>query len=139
MNNEPLVIDTPEGIAHFQLARLASALSLEARTGMKHSRGSVLKHCQRVYGIKSRTKKGGAVEMERLVKVSELTSRILLTDFENCKLALQHIGVGCSVETDRHLEGDTEAVNDLRHKLIEKIKDGNIDPDEVFEPASGRL
>lgn len=36
-------IDTPEGIAFFQLLQMRGALRIEIATGMRHSRGSVLK------------------------------------------------------------------------------------------------
>jgi hypothetical protein len=39
------------------------ALQIEVKTGMRHSRGSVLKLVQKVYGVKSRTKAGAMEEL----------------------------------------------------------------------------
>lgn len=50
------IIDTPEGIEHFQFARCIAALKIEVRTGMVLSRGSMLAHVQRTYGVTARTK-----------------------------------------------------------------------------------
>jgi len=64
MTNKPIVIDTPDGIAHFQMARLIAALRIEVRTGMKMSRGiSVLQVVQQQYGVKARTKVKALDEM----------------------------------------------------------------------------
>ena len=57
------VIDTPEAIEHFQFARCIAALKIEVRTGMTLSRGSMLAHVQRTYGIKARTKAKALDEM----------------------------------------------------------------------------
>ena len=61
------VIDTPEGIRRFHMMQVMYALRIEVRTGMKMSRGSVLKVAQQVYGCKSRTKAGALAEMEALL------------------------------------------------------------------------
>ena len=52
------VIDTPEGIQAFQLLRVRSALSIEVKTGMKLSRGSVMKLAKSYCGSRKNTKKG---------------------------------------------------------------------------------
>lgn len=57
------VIDTPEGIAWFAFLQVLHALRIEVRTGMKFSRGSVLKIAQQRYGVTSRTKAGAYAEM----------------------------------------------------------------------------
>lgn len=51
------VIDTPEGIAAFQLLRVRRALKLEVETGMSMSRGSVMKLAAQYCGSTKRTKK----------------------------------------------------------------------------------
>ena len=55
-------------IVHFQLASTIGALTIEVETGMKHSRGSVLKVAQNRYGLTSRTKKGALRELRVLYK-----------------------------------------------------------------------
>lgn len=56
---ETMVIDTPEGIEHFRVCTLISALSIEVSTGMKMSRGiSALAVAKRDYGCPKGTKKG---------------------------------------------------------------------------------
>ena len=65
MANQPLVIDTPEGIAHYRMAAIISALRFEVRAGMQMSRLSALKGA-RSYGITARTKKAALVELEVL-------------------------------------------------------------------------
>lgn len=62
--DEPLIIDTPEGIEHFYFAGCIAALRIEVHTGMVHSRGSVLASVRRNYGVKARTKKEALKEME---------------------------------------------------------------------------
>ena len=57
------VINTPQGIEHAQMARCIAMLTIEVRTGMKHSRGSVLKLVQDHYGCTKRTKKGALEEL----------------------------------------------------------------------------
>jgi hypothetical protein len=65
MATQPLVIDTPEGIAHYRMAAIISALRFEVRTGMKMSRISALQ-AARSYGIMARTKKAALAELECL-------------------------------------------------------------------------
>lgn len=57
------VIDTPDGIEHFQFTRCLAALKIEVRTGMTLSRGSMLAHVRKTYGIKSNTKAKALDEM----------------------------------------------------------------------------
>lgn len=57
-------------IERFQLIRMRKALELEMRTGMKHSRGSVLAAAQQQFGIKSRTKAGAVTELQSLLEQS---------------------------------------------------------------------
>lgn len=61
------VIDTPEGIRMFHFLQVLHALRIETRTGMRMSRGSVLKVAQQVYGVRSRTKAGALAEMEAML------------------------------------------------------------------------
>ena len=58
----------PENRDRFHMAQCISALRIEVNTGMKHSRGSILKLVQRVYGVKAKTKKGALEEMKKLYK-----------------------------------------------------------------------
>jgi hypothetical protein len=62
------IIEGAENIERFQLIRMRKALELEMRTGMKHSRGSVLAAAQRQFGIKSRTKAGAVTELQTLLE-----------------------------------------------------------------------
>lgn len=65
---EAIIIDTPEGIAHWQMARMIAAIKLEVTTGMKATRGSVLRAVESQYGIKARTKKKALEEMKKLYR-----------------------------------------------------------------------
>lgn len=47
----------------YRMASAIAMLQIEVRTGLKHSRGSILKVCQTQYGIKSRTKAKALAEM----------------------------------------------------------------------------
>ena len=49
--DQAIVLDTPDAINFFQVARLCSALKLEI-IGLKHSRGSVYAWCKKQYGFK---------------------------------------------------------------------------------------
>lgn len=66
LENEGVTIDTPEGIAHFQMANAIARLRLETKTGMKASRGSTLQFVQAHYGIEARTKAKALRLMEAL-------------------------------------------------------------------------
>ena len=61
-----VVIDTPEGIAHFQMANAIARLRLETKTGMSASRGSTLQFVRHHYGIEARTKAKALRLMEAL-------------------------------------------------------------------------
>lgn len=50
----------------FHLMQCIGALSIEVNTGMRHSRGSVLKLVQRQYGVTSKTKAGALAELREL-------------------------------------------------------------------------
>ena len=66
-NNDTIIIDTPDGIAHMRFVTVISALNIEVKTGMKMSRGvSALKIAQADYGCKARTKAGALAEMLEL-------------------------------------------------------------------------
>ena len=64
------VIDTPDGIRHFQMARCIAALKIEVNTGMTLSKGSMLAHVRRQYGVRAGTKKNALKEMLALYKES---------------------------------------------------------------------
>ena len=49
-------------MTYFQLLQCIASLKLETRTGMRYSRGSVLKFCQS-HGFQSRTKKAMLAEL----------------------------------------------------------------------------
>lgn len=66
-------VPVPAGSSMFNLMQCISALRIETKTGMKHSRGSVLKHSQAVYGVTARTKKGALAQLEELYE--ETTGR----------------------------------------------------------------
>ena len=53
---EAVLIDTEEGIFHYRLCAVISALKIEIKTGMKMSRGSLVKLAQESYGITARNK-----------------------------------------------------------------------------------
>ena len=61
-----IVIDTEDGMEHMKMCQIIAMLSIEVKTGMTHSRGSVLKYAQQRYGIKSRTKQGALDQMRDL-------------------------------------------------------------------------
>lgn len=63
MTEGPVVISSPAGIEHFQMCQVIGALSIEVKTGLSHSRGSVLNLARERYGVKSRTKKGALAEL----------------------------------------------------------------------------
>lgn len=50
------------------MAQCIGALSVEVNTGMKHSKGSILKLVQTQYGVKARTKKKALEELKKLYK-----------------------------------------------------------------------
>jgi hypothetical protein len=49
------VIDDPAGIRYFHLCQLAGALKIQATTGLRHSKGSVVQQVNREYGTHFRT------------------------------------------------------------------------------------
>lgn len=58
-----IAIDNPGSHEMLHFAQCISMLRIEVRTGMKHSRGSVLKLVRERYGIKCHTKLGALSEM----------------------------------------------------------------------------
>lgn len=52
----------------FHMMQCISALSIQAKTGMVHSRGSVIKLCQRMYGVKGRTAAKALEEMKEIYR-----------------------------------------------------------------------
>lgn len=60
------VIDTPEGIQVFRVLQLKYALSIEIKTGMRHSRGSILKLVNQEFGTSFRTKQEAFDYLEEL-------------------------------------------------------------------------
>lgn len=60
------IIDRPDGIKFWQLVSHIHMLRIEVSTGMRHSRGSVLKAAQRRYDLKARTKVAAINELTDL-------------------------------------------------------------------------
>lgn len=63
--NEAIVIDTPEGIEHYRMAALISALRIEINIGMKMSRIPIMRVVAQ-YGVTARTKKAALAQLERM-------------------------------------------------------------------------
>jgi hypothetical protein len=64
-----MIIDTPEGIEAYRKLALRGALKLEIETGLRHSRGSVMKLIiNENPSITKRTKKGVLAEYEKILK-----------------------------------------------------------------------
>jgi len=59
-----IVIDTKEGMQAFRMLQLKFALSIEVKTGMTHSRGSVMKEVNRTFGTSFRKKADALAFME---------------------------------------------------------------------------
>lgn len=63
------IIDTPEGIEAFHKMQLYYALRIEVKTGLKYSRGSVMKAIiAENPSITKRTKKGVLADYERILR-----------------------------------------------------------------------
>lgn len=60
------IIDSRQGFEHLALCQHIAALRIETRTGMSHSRGSILKSAQDRYGVTKRTKAGALAQLEQL-------------------------------------------------------------------------
>ena len=60
------IISGNENLARFQLLQHIHALKIEISTGLRHSKGSVLKSAQAKYGVKSRTKAGALEELQAI-------------------------------------------------------------------------
>jgi hypothetical protein len=58
------ILDTPEQIELFHLLQMKYALRIEIRTGLRHSRGSVLKLVNNVLNTNHRTKKAALAALE---------------------------------------------------------------------------
>ena len=55
------------------MAQCIGALSIEVNTGLRHSRGSVLKMVQQEYGVQAKTKKAALTELKGMYQ--EATGR----------------------------------------------------------------
>jgi len=71
-NQGMIVLDTPEQIAAYQALATLGALRVEAHTGLRHSRGSVLKIAQERYGVTARTKAAAVIELEGILRDREI-------------------------------------------------------------------
>lgn len=60
-----IIIDKHDQFVHFGLAQAIARLRIETKTGLQF-RASTLVYVQKVYGVKSRTKKGALAELEAL-------------------------------------------------------------------------
>lgn len=63
-----IVIDTEDGIEHYRMCAIIGALRIEINTGMKMSRGSLIKSVDHFYGIKAKTKQKCLEKMLELYK-----------------------------------------------------------------------
>jgi hypothetical protein len=63
-----IVIDTPQGMDHWRMASAIAMLKLEAETGMKATRGSLLKACKMNWGCPKNTKAAALKWMMDLYK-----------------------------------------------------------------------
>ena len=72
--SDPIVLDTPEQMQMFHFMQVLYALRVEVNTGLKMSRGSVLKLAQERYGVTARTKKGALEQMAQMYE--EATGRV---------------------------------------------------------------
>jgi len=62
-----MMIDTPEKIQEFRLRTIIKGLEIEIKTGMHHSRVSLLKIAQTQYKVSARTKKGALKELKEML------------------------------------------------------------------------
>ena len=77
MSDNAIIIDTPEGIAMYRLLSFRSMLSIEIKTGMRHSKGSVLAAAQRQGLTTKRTKRGAYADIDALIVAAGMESRPL--------------------------------------------------------------
>ena len=70
MNDEMIVIDTADGMAHFRICQHISMLRTEIKTGLRHSRGSVMNSARQLYGSQKRTKAGVLADLEKLYELT---------------------------------------------------------------------
>lgn len=68
-----IVVDQPGMHPAIHIAQCIGMLRIEVRTGMKHSKGSVLRLVQDRYGVKGRTKAAALDEM--LALYEQVTGR----------------------------------------------------------------
>lgn len=68
METERIIIEGADAIKHFHHATCISALKIEVLTGLRSSRGSVLKIVQEDFGITARTKKTALEQLLELYK-----------------------------------------------------------------------
>lgn len=66
MSNEPTVIAGPDAMYHFRLCQHIAALSIEVKTGLRHSHGSVMNQARQLYGSQKRTKAGVLADLRKL-------------------------------------------------------------------------
>lgn len=74
MTDRSVVLDTPEQIALFHWLQVKYALRIEIRTGLRHSRGSVLNQANKMLKADHRTKQAALDAVE--AKIAELTKAI---------------------------------------------------------------
>jgi hypothetical protein len=61
------LIQGQAGISMFQILQVRYALDIQAKTGLRHSRGSVLKLAQQRYGIKAKTAAAAVTELDEII------------------------------------------------------------------------
>jgi hypothetical protein len=71
------VLDTPDQIAMWRLMSFRSMLQIEIKTGLRHSRGSVLKAAQQQGLTDKRTKIGAYKDIDALIVTAGGKSRPL--------------------------------------------------------------
>ncbi len=119
--NNGVTIDTPEGIAHFQMANAIARLRFETKTGMKSSRGSTLQFVRQQYGIVAGTKAKALRLMEEKYEAtygmkygakdeakaqSEAEDKRLFMDLQGGRIVCRrHLGGYGRIEVNAHPNG----------------------------------
>lgn len=66
----------PDGL-FFNMLQVKAGLEIQAKTGLRHSRGSVLKYAKQTFGIKGVRIKSAAEQMEALVAGAKAARLVL--------------------------------------------------------------
>ena len=116
-----IVIDTPDGIAHFQMANAIMRLRFEVKTGMNSSRGSTLQFVRQQYGIIAGTKKKALRLMEEKYLATygwaygekpEVKDERLFIDAQGGRVTcIKHIGGYGRADVEAYPEGTSKTVD----------------------------